>query len=204
MRTSRLVLIGMVVVAGCASPAPSLAPEPSPLTTPSPQPSPLAATPTSSPSTPGACDVSTSFLHGTWWREIGGPYAFFQWDDGPRPASPYPWLPIVRFDPDAPAGATVSMWAERLDTGQRAPGQLNSRADPRLIYRFSSPAPDLPGGWYLFQQALPSAGCWRLSAAINGRVVGTAVVEIRGSLSSSPEASGAPTPQVAGASLNRR
>jgi hypothetical protein len=111
-------------------------------------------------------------------------------------------LPIVRFDPDAGTGETVAIWAERLDTGQREPGQLNSRADPHLIYRFSSPAPDLPGGWYMFQQALPSAGCWRLSAAINGRVVGTAVVEIGGSLSPSPEPSGAPTPHVAGAPVS--
>ena len=52
MRTSLLLLIGIVVVAGCASPAPSLVPASSPLTRPSPQPSPLAATATPTPSSP--------------------------------------------------------------------------------------------------------------------------------------------------------
>lgn len=52
--------------------------------------------------------------------------------------------------------------------------------DPANIYRYDDPAPRLTGGWYLFEQRLPVPGCWRLSAAIDGRVVGTAVIEVEG------------------------
>lgn len=171
---------------------PSVLGEPSANASPSPEPSspgPLASG--------GSCDLSTPTLYGTWWREIGGPHAFFHWDDGPRPAGPNPWLVQVRFDPDANTSETVSIWAERLETGERQAGYLNSRADPRSIYHFDSPAPVLPGGWYLFEQLLPSPGCWRLSAAIDDRVVGTAIVEVGPTAENVPERTAAPTPALA-------
>jgi hypothetical protein len=149
------------------------------------------ASPTSSV---GRCEVTASILHGTWWQETGGPNAFFQWDEGPRPAGPNAWLIHVRFDPDAGPGRSVSVWADRLGSAEREQGSLDGRVDPRSIYRFDSQAPDLPGGWYLFEQRLPTAGCWRLSAMIDERVVGTAVVEV-GPIAPPPSlASDAPTP----------
>jgi hypothetical protein len=152
-----------------------------------------------SPSAGGsaACDVPPGTVHGTWWREIGGPNAFFNWEEGPRRLEAAAWKLHVRFDPDAGPTEQVSIWADKLDSGERAVGTLNGRADPSNIYHLDSPAPDLPGGWYFFEQPLPAAGCWRLSAAIDGRVVGTAIVEVadRGLPSASPSPSIAPTPR---------
>jgi hypothetical protein len=140
----------------------------------------------------GACPVSPGTMHGTWWREIGGPNAFFNWEEAALPAQPNPWKMIVRFDPDA-ASQFVSVWADDLESGERVVGSFNGRMDPAGIYRFDSRAPDLPGGWYLFEQPLPTVGCWRLSAAIDGGVVGTAVIEVVATLS--PTASSSPTAQ---------
>ena len=142
------------------------------------------------------CDVSPGAVHGTWWREIGGPNAYFNWEEGqPRPAGSS-WKLFVRFDPDAGPDEEVSVWAGQLGSGVRAYGQFNSRMEPSNIYHFDSPAPDLPGGWYLFEQPLPTAGCWRLTAAIAGRVVGTATVEIGPASSTSAPPTNAPTPEV--------
>jgi hypothetical protein len=185
------VVIGVVgaVVAG-SRPRPSELPSTSPL--------PSVA---SSSADTGACDVSPPVLHGTWWREIGGPNAFFNWEDSSLPAVPNPWLIHVRFDPDATTGETVAIWAERQGSAGRELGVLNGPADPRMIFRFESQAPELPGGWYLFEQRLPTAGCWRLSAAIDGRVVGTAVVEVEPATVTSiePVSLSNPSPEAAAA-----
>lgn len=146
----------------------------------------------------GSCDVSPVTVHGTWWREIGGPNAFFNWDGEARIAQSAPWKLFVRFDPDAATADELSVWAERLDTGERAPGAFNSRMDPSNIYRFDAQAPTLPGGLYFFEQPLPTPGCWRLTGAIGGEVVGTAVVEVTwdGRPAPTPPATGGPTPAV--------
>jgi hypothetical protein len=167
-----IVLAAAVAVVGAIAVAGSR-PRPSDLASTSPAPS--VASPSANV---GTCDASVPILHGTWWSEIGGPNAFFEWDDGARRVEANPWLIHVRFDPDAAADETVSIRAELQGSTERETGSLNSRADPHLIYRFESQAPDLPGGWYLFEQRLPTAGCWRLSAAIDDRVVGTAVVVV--------------------------
>src|SRR5205085_4426962 len=73
----------------------------------------------------------------------------------------------------------VEMWAEALPSGQRVTALFNSLQDPQNIYHFSSPTPGLSGGWYQFQQRIPSAGCWRLVAAIDHTVIGTATLDIR-------------------------
>lgn len=141
------------------------------------------------------CDESPGTVHGTWWREIGGPNAFFNWEEGgPRPAGTS-WKLFVRFDPDAGPDEEVSVWAGRLGSEMRARGRFNSRMDPQNIYHLDSPAPDLPGGWYFFEQPLPTAGCWQLTAAIAGRLVGTATVEV-GPPSRSAPPTNAPTPEV--------
>lgn len=185
------VVVGVVgaVVAG-SRPRPSELPSASPAPS---MPNPSASA--------GACDVSPPVLHGTWWREIGGPNAFFNWDDGALPAVPNPWLIHVRFDPDASSGESVAIWAERLGSSGREPGVLNGPADPRRIFRFETQAPALPGGWYLFEQRLPTTGCWRLSAAIDGRVVGTAVVEVEPATTTSvePVSLSHPSPEAADA-----
>ncbi|MBI2776809.1 MAG: hypothetical protein HYX57_06065 [Chloroflexi bacterium] len=145
------------------------------------------------------CVESSSTTHGTWWVEIGGPGAYFNVKPGTLYATDNPWKIIVRFDPDAADGQTVAMSAEALPSGDRVDGSLNSRMNPASIYHFSSPAPDLPGGWYLFEQRIPATGCWRLSASIDGRVVGTAILSVVYG-ASSPETSrspGPPTPQIA-------
>lgn len=128
---------------------------------------------------PAACPVSTATTTAGWWTEVGGPDAFFNLEPGTLYATENPWLITVRFDPDAASGKTVGMWADDTSSGQRVTATLNSRLDPRSIYRLASPAPDLPGGRYLFEQRLPTTGCWRLVASIDGRVVGTATVEAR-------------------------
>lgn len=149
--------------------------------------------------TPAPCVISTPTKHGSWWIEIGGPGAFFNVEPGTLYAGPNPWLIITRYDPDAENGQEVALWVERIGSDERIAGTLNSRMDPSNIYRFSERAPALPGGWYLFEQRFSSAGCWRISAAINGRVVGSAVIDITyGPLPSAhPNASFAPTPRIA-------
>jgi len=144
----------------------------------------------------GVCDVSPVTVHGTWWREIGGPNAFFNWDGGARIAQSAPWKLFVRFDPDAATANELLVWAERLDTGERVPGAYNSDMDPANIYRIEAPAPTLPGGLYLFEQPLPTPGCWRLTGAVGGQVVGTAVVEVTwdGRPAVAPSPTGGPTP----------
>jgi len=149
-----------------------------------------------STSTSAACDVSPGAVHGIWWREIGGPDAHFYWGQGPVMSGPAPWKLFVRFDPDARSIDELSVWADRLGSEDRAVGAFNSRADPSTIYRFEQQAPELPGGLYLFEQPLPSPGCWQLSAAIDGQVVGTAVVEVVAAFLSQPIWSNAPTPEV--------
>lgn len=132
------------------------------------------------------CDeVAPATVHGSWWSEVGGPHAFFNVEPGTRRATNpgETWLLHVRFDPDA-AESLLGLSAVELATGRRIEGTLNGRADPASIYRFDQPAPPLPGGWYLFEQEVPAAGCWRLEAVVDGEVVGTAVVAVRPALPS--------------------
>jgi len=188
-----IVLVLSAVALGSLLPAGS---GPAPTGPASPPTSAVASGLASAPS-PAACVESPATLHGTWWREIGGPEAFFNWDSGARPAGNR-WLLIVRFDPDAVTSDQLSVWADDLGSGERAQAVFNSTMDPSAIYRFDTPAPDLPGGWFLFEQPLPTAGCWRLSAAIDGRIVGTAMVEIGPvDLSPSPDPKVGPTPAIA-------
>lgn len=155
--------------------------------------------PSVGPAATAACPVSLPTTHGTWWVEIGGPHAYFNVEPGTLYATDNAWLIITRFDPDAAAGQDISMWAEAVPSGQRVDAAFNSRMDPTNIHRFSSPAPSLPGGWYLFEQRIPSAGCWRLVASVDGEIVGSAVIEVRiGAASAQPSASlAAPTPGLA-------
>jgi hypothetical protein len=155
--------------------------------------------PSASEATQSPCVESTPTTHGGWWVEIGGPHAYFNVKPGTLYASDNPWKIIVRFDPDAAEGESVATSAEAVPSGERVEGTLNSRMDPSSIYRFASPAPELSGGWYLFEQHIPKAGCWRLSASIDGRIVGTAVLSVVHG-APSPVASGppsAPTPAMA-------
>ena len=151
-----------------------------------------------SPSDGATCNVSPGTVHGTWWREIGGPNAFFNWEGGTRHLEMAPWKTHVRFDPDARAAQEISVSAVHLQTGQRTDAVLNGRADPSNIFYLDYPAPQLPGGWYFFLLPLPAAGCWELSASIDDRVVGTAVVDVVDSavpgVSANP--STGPTPEV--------
>jgi hypothetical protein len=146
------------------------------------QPSTVPASPVAgTPEPTAACPASTVVTYGSWWMEVGGDHAFIQATsaDGSHYAGPWPWLITVRFDPDAPRKSQVQMWAERLDEhAGRVDGVFNSRQDLSNIYRGADPAPKLAGGAYLFEQRLPVPGCWRLSAGIDGRVVGSAIVRV--------------------------
>jgi len=130
------------------------------------------------PTPPSECDVSAVTNHGISWKEIGGPRASF-WFFSAEPdhfhATPYAWLITSRLDPDAAAGEQLEVWADHLPSGDRVAGSLN--IDPRNIHR--TPPPQLPGGWYPIEQRFPVPGCWRLSASIDGQVVGTAIVNVR-------------------------
>lgn len=151
------------------------------------------------PTDPGpsaACPVSAATKHGGWWVEIGGPGAYFNIEPGTRLTTEpgTRWLVITRFHPDPGSASSVAIWAERAGSGDRVDGSFNSVMDPGGIYRFDEPAPSLPGGWYLFEQEIPSTGCWRLSAAIDGRVVGSATVDITLARPPSTPDPSAPTP----------
>lgn len=145
----------------------------------------------SSPS-PAACETSELTQHGSWWKEAGGPNAFFHLDTTTLAASleSTTYLLIVRFDPDAVGEGQVAVWAERLEDGMRVDGVYNSPMTPEGIGRFDDTAPPLPGGWYLFEQRLPLGGCWQLTAAIGEAEVGTATVSVVG-----PTTADAPEPR---------
>ncbi len=130
------------------------------------------------PSPSPACALSEVVQHGPWWKEIGGPGAYFDVEPTSLHAGPHSWLVIARFHPEPGAPDSVSMWAENLATGERVDGMFNSTMDPTNIYRLSEPAPSLPGGWFLFEQRLPEPGCWRLTGAIDGRPVGSGVIDV--------------------------
>ena len=124
------------------------------------------------------CAESPATIHGGWWVEVGGPNAFFNIEPGTRTATDQSatWLLHVRFDPDAGPGELVSIAADLGAAGQHIDGRLNSPADPTNIFHFASPAPSLPGGWYLFELDIGEPGCWQLSARIDDGVVGSAAV----------------------------
>jgi hypothetical protein len=149
------------------------------------------------------CPVSPATRHGSWWVEIGGPNAFFNVEPGSLWANDdgSTWLIHVRFNPDADAGAVVSMHATGVGTDQRFDAALNSRADPHSIFRFGEAAPDLPGGWYLFEQRFPSEGCWELTASINGEPAGSATISVGAApmatnAQSAVPSADAPTPEL--------
>lgn len=150
-----------------------------------------------------ACAESPATRHGSWWWELGGPNAFFNVEPGTRLAAPAngTWLLHVRFDPDAAAGQSVSIAADLAATGEHVDGYLNGPADPGRIFHFASPAPSLPGGWYLFEIDVDAPGCWSLSARIDNRVVGSAVVDVGPAPPQPSDLPGpidVPTPAVAG------
>ncbi len=132
-----------------------------------------------SPAPSVECAESPATRHGSWWVEMGGPNAFFNIEPGTRQSiGDGVWLLFTRFDPDATRGEDVSIEAQNLDSGERLDGWLNSRMEPSNIYRFDEPAPSLPGGWYMFELAIASPGCWLITGSIDGRVVGSATVDV--------------------------
>lgn len=132
-----------------------------------------------SPAPSRACAESPATKHGSWWVEMGGPNAFFNIEPGTRLSiGDGVWLLFTRFDPDAGSAEGVSIEALHLGSGERVDGWLNSRMDPANIYRFDEPAPSLPGGWYLFELGIASPGCWLITGSIDGRVVGSATVDV--------------------------
>lgn len=155
------------------------------------------------PSPEVQCVESPATTHG-WWVEVGGPNAFFNIEPGTWTATDTvaTWLLHVRFDPDAGPGELISIAADLEAEGRHVDGQLNSPADPTNIFHFASPAPSLPGGWYLFQLDIHAPGCWALSARVGDRVVGTATVLVA---PESPAPSGLtqspPAPTVAQATV---
>jgi hypothetical protein len=160
------------------------------------------AEPSAVPAGSTGCDVSPAMRHGSWWVEIGGPGAYFNIEPGSLQATEpgARWLVITRFHPDPGSASSVSIWAERAGAGPggRVEGSYNSPMDPGSIYRLDEPAPDLPGGWYLFEQEVPTTGCWLLTAAIDGRVVGSATIEVLVARQPATPDPVAPTPDIAG------
>ena len=124
------------------------------------------------------CAESPAATHGGWWVEVGGPNAFFNIEPGTRTATDDGgiWLLHVRFDPDAGPGELVSVAADLEADGRHVDGRFNRPVDPASIFHLASPAPALPGGWYLFELDINAPGCWDLSASIDDRLVGTATV----------------------------
>ena len=133
-----------------------------------------------------ACSPDEPVIHGSWWDEIGGENAFFHLQNE-LPASRYRYLVIVRFDPNLSADQEPVIWAERLSDGRRVDGSYNSRIRSRGVARFDEPIPRLPGGLFLFEQAFSASGCWRVSAAVDGNIAGSATIRVTGEPPSLPE-----------------
>ncbi len=130
------------------------------------------------PPTSEGCEVSSEVLRGPGWTEIGAENVFFnaftrRWNAGES------YIITARFDPDAATGDPVGMHAERIGSGERIDAEALGRIDPATHDRTPlPPIPSLPGGFYAFGQPFPTAGCWRLVGTIDGRPVGSAVVEV--------------------------
>jgi hypothetical protein len=133
-----------------------------------PRPPPVA---TSTPS-PASCGVSPVTEHGSY-REIGGPRAFFEVGDYYADAS---WKILVRWDPAPASDARLSMWATTPAGGDATvdAGQVDTPQPASSVGGLA----DLPGAASLAIQPLPSAGCWTLHAAIDGREVGRATINV--------------------------
>jgi hypothetical protein len=132
------------------------------------------------PSPTPACEQSAATKHGSWWSEMGGPRAFFNLESESQTATNpgSVWLLIVRVDPAPGSAEAISLWAQRAGAPERVPGRFNSPLDPANIARFDEQAPLLPGGWYLFEQPVPQAGCWTIGATVDGELAGSATVAV--------------------------
>lgn len=145
------------------------------------------------PSSEG-CEVSSEVPRGPGWTEIGAANVFFNASTR-RMNAGESYVITARFDPDAATGYPVGMHAERMGSGERVDAEAYGRIDPATHDRTPlPPIPSLPGTFYAFAQPLPAAGCWRLVGTIDGRPVGSAVVEVGAEVIPMP---GGPTPSRA-------
>jgi hypothetical protein len=158
------------------------------------------------PTASAACPESPATKHGSWWFEMGGPDAFFNIEPGTRTSTADgTWLLIARFELDQGEEGPIAITAERLGSGERVEGSLNSEMDPTTIYHFDDPAPALPGGWYLFELGIHTPGCWRIDGLIGDRVAGTAMVSVPPGQSSPVDPSAPiPTTEVPSAAATSR
>jgi hypothetical protein len=112
------------------------------------------------------------------YREIGGPHAWLllpeniaSWRVGD-----VKYLMLFRLSPPAEPGQTISAWAQPLADGSPIAAEVASGAS-------SVKAPQTSGGgsrYYFVNVTVTRHGCWVINIAINGAVVGSAIVPIGG------------------------
>ena len=126
----------------------------------------------------GTCEPSPGLPAPGTGDEVGGPRAFFAVYDEPYTVNEAPWKLLVRFDPDFAADSEVAVWAVHLETGER---EESSYSGPANVEE------SIDGEMHLFIQPLTLEGCWRLTAAVDGEVAGTAIIEVAPARVPAPE-----------------
>jgi hypothetical protein len=126
------------------------------------------------------CPESTPVTVGDWWVEIGGPNAQFNIEPDTLRPGPNAWLVTARIVPDPGDIRDVAVRIERLDGPERNDVFVNSRVDPANLFHNDVRAPQLPGGWFLLEVPIETAGCWQIIATVNGVPAGSAVFDVAG------------------------
>jgi hypothetical protein len=133
------------------------------------------------PATAEGCPLSAVSQTGGY-REVGGPNG---WLVMPADAAAwyvggdYRYLLSFRLSPPPNPGQSVAAWAQPIDGGQAIPGEvaMNTRLErPAVAIAQSAQA----SGFYVTNLGFPRAGCWVVDMAINGDVVGSAVLAVGG------------------------
>jgi len=123
------------------------------------------------------------------YREIGGPRAWFV-----VPLDMNGWVAgssesrLFRLAPDIVPGQELTAWAQPLAGGARMAGTIEPGRPASVSPNPGASAPSSEANYRRVTLRPTRAGCWVINIAVEGEVVGSAVVPIVG-------AAGGPTPR---------
>lgn len=126
------------------------------------------------------------------YREVGGPRAWFL-----LPTSTTSWVvgnlssPILfRLAPNVSQGERLTAWAQLLASGTRIEGTIDS-GHPEPLAPSPGASPASQANYNFVNLRFTRTGCWVINVAVDGEVVGSAVVAI-GAAAGAPTAEASP------------